>query len=139
MKRPFTILLIDDDTDDHDILNLALKKIDPGIVVNPAFDGVEALNTLKELYPDPDVILLDLNMPRMNGRQCLKAIREKDEWRHIPVYIYSTSVKPEVIDEAKTIGASGFIEKPAEIATLIQVLKDLMHSVQEGKIYQKTA
>lgn len=126
MKSPFTILLIDDDADDHEILNLALKRIDPNIIVNPAFDGVEAISTLKELYPDPHLILLDLNMPRMNGKQCLKAIRQNEEWKSIPIYIYSTSVKPEVIEEARKMGASGFIEKPAEISTLITVLRELM-------------
>lgn len=137
MKTPFNFFLIDDDTDDHEILNLAIRKIDTSIVVDRAFDGVEALTKLQDLSTSPHLILLDLNMPRMNGKQCLKAIRDNDTWKSIPVYIYSTSVKPELIDEIKTMGASGFIEKPAEIATLIQVLKDLMISVNTDIHWQQ--
>jgi two-component system response regulator len=57
------LLLIDDDIDDHEILSMALKKVDSSIVVNYAHDGVEALKKLKELVPRPHLILLDLNMP----------------------------------------------------------------------------
>lgn len=126
MKKPLNLLLIDDDIDDHDILRMALKKVDSSIVIHYAHDGVEALNKLKELFPDPNLILLDLNMPRMNGKQCLQAIRENAQYGNTPIYIYSTSVMPEVIAEIKKMGANGYIEKPADITTLIGVLKDLL-------------
>jgi CheY-like chemotaxis protein len=126
MKKPLIFLLIDDDTDDHEIFNIALKKIDSSIVIKYAHDGVEALNKLDELSPLPHLIFLDLNMPRMNGKQCLQAIRENERFEKTPVYIYSTSVIPEMVEEAKKIGAEGFIEKPADIPTLVGVLKDLI-------------
>jgi len=126
MKKPLHFLLIDDDTDDHEIFNIALNKVDSSIVINYAHDGVDALTKLNEISPIPHLIFLDLNMPRMNGKQFLKVIRENDRFGKTPIYIYSTSLLPDVVEEAKKMGADGFIQKPADILTLIGILKDLL-------------
>ena len=129
-RRPLNFLLIDDDIDDHEIFTMALKKVDSSIIVNFAHDGVEALKKLKELYPRPHLILLDLNMPRMNGKQCLKAIREDKVFGTTPIYIYSTSALPDVVEETIKMGATGYIEKPADIPTLVGVLEELLISIK---------
>jgi len=129
-RRALNLLLIDDDIDDHEILSMALKKVDSSIVVNYAHDGVEALKKLKELVPRPHLILLDLNMPRMNGKQCLQAIREDEVFGDTPVYIYSTSALPDVVEETIKMGATGYIEKPADIPTLIGVLEELLITIK---------
>jgi len=126
MIKPLYLLLIDDDTDDHEIFNIALNKVDSSIVINYAHDGVDALKKLNEILPIPHLIFLDLNMPRMNGKQFLKVIRENERFGKTPIYIYSTSLLPEVVEEAKKMGADGFIQKPADIVTLIGILKDLL-------------
>ena len=129
-KKPLNFLLIDDDIDDHEIFSMALKKVDSSIIVNYAHDGVEALKKLQELVPRPHLILLDLNMPRMNGKQCLKAIREDEVFGNTPIYIYSTSALPDVVEETIKMGATGYIEKPADIPTLIGVLEELVIAIK---------
>jgi len=136
MKKPLHFLLIDDDTDDHEIFNIALNKVDSSIVINYAHDGVDALQKLNEILPIPHLIFLDLNMPRMNGKQFLKAIRENERFGKTPIYIYSTSLLPELIEEAKKMGADGFIQKPADIITLVGILKDLLVVFRNKRGYQ---
>lgn len=131
MDEPISILLIDDDNDDHEILLVALKMTNLPVALQHAYDGEEAIASLKKANQHPHLILLDLNMPRMNGKQCLKAIRAHEEFNAIPIHIYSTTVKPEIVEEAREMGASGFIEKPSEIATLVQVLTDLLRSLKK--------
>ncbi len=126
MKKPLHFLLIDDDTDDHEIFNIALNKVDSSVVINYAHDGVDALKKLEEILPVPHLIFLDLNMPRMNGKQFLKVIRENERFRKTPIYIYSTSLLPDLVEEAKKMGADGFIQKPGDILTLVGILKDLL-------------
>lgn len=126
MKKPLHLLLIDDDTDDHEIFNIALNKVDSSIVIDYAHDGVDALKKLDEILPVPHLIFLDLNMPRMNGKQFLKVIRENKRFGKTPIYIYSTSLLPDVVEEATKMGADGFIQKPADILSLVGILKDLI-------------
>ena len=126
MKKPLHLLLIDDDTDDHEIFNIALNKVDSSIVIDYAHDGVDALKKLDEILPIPHLIFLDLNMPRMNGKQFLKVIRENKRFGKTPIYIYSTSLLPDVVEEATKMGADGFIQKPADILSLVGILKDLI-------------
>jgi CheY-like chemotaxis protein len=90
-----TILLVDDDQDDAYIFNEAIVTIDPNIKCIHVIDGIEALQILEDMTVD--IIFLDLNMPRMNGKECLEEIRKRNRLKDIPVIIYSTS--PEMIEE----------------------------------------
>ncbi len=108
------ILLIDDDADDRELFREALKQVDPLVICIEADDGDVALFLLNQ--PDavlPDVIFLDLNMPRMNGKQCLNEIKQSDALAHIPVVIYTTSKRGVDVEETKNMGAVHFITKPA--------------------------
>lgn len=113
MKKP-TILLVEDDDLDVISVQRSLKKLDSEYELHTAHNGKEALAMLTEnnALIHPDVILLDLNMPKMNGIEFLKVLRSDAKLKHIKVFIMTTSA--EIIDRITTeqLGISGYIIKP---------------------------
>ena len=116
------ILLVDDDTDDQYVFKDALQTVDSSIIVDTAIDGIDALQKLSENKTNPQLIFLDLNMPRMNGKSFLKEIKSSQELESIPVIVYSTSSNPTDVEEAKALGAKDFITKPNSYNELCEVL-----------------
>jgi len=127
MKDFIKCFLIDDDEDDYEIFRMALSEVDKSIEVHYALNGMEALRKLRE-DPSllPDYFFVDLNMPRMNGKQCVEAIRKSDQLKDIPVFIYSTFADPKTVAELKSLGATDFIVKPSNIKSLVQILSDVL-------------
>ena len=112
MKK-HTILLVEDDELDIISVQRSLKKLETEYELETAYNGREALNKLKEKDAIlPDVILLDLNMPKMNGLEFLKALRNDENLKHLKVLIMTTS--SEIVDRTITeqLGISGYIIKP---------------------------
>ena len=108
----------------------ALKEARVSNRLQVARDGVEALQMLKEPgagTPRPDVILLDLNLPRKDGREVLKAIKQDDALRHIPVVILSTSQAEQDIVHSYRLGASAFVTKPVEIDQFFEAVRAFEH------------
>lgn len=103
-KQILRCLLIDDDKDDQEIFKLALQDINERVVCLTADNGVEGLQILLSAIDLPHFIFLDLNMPQMNGKDCLAAIRRDPRLAEIPVIIYSTSSDPRDIFESKKLG-----------------------------------
>ncbi|WP_247234725.1 response regulator [Telluribacter sp. SYSU D00476] len=119
MPNPITCLLIDDDQDDQEIFALALNKVDPTIHCVTADDGLDALQKLNRNSDFvPEYIFLDLNMPRMNGKQCLTELKKIERLDQTPIIIYSTSSEPRDILETKQLGATDFMTKPSFIDAL---------------------
>ena len=92
------VLYVDDDSDDREIFAEIVEAIDPNIKVVEAANGIETINLLAagEL---PDIIFLDLNMPRKGGIECLKEIRSDARLRDLSIAIYSTSASEEDIED----------------------------------------
>ncbi|MGQ7944376.1 response regulator [Flavobacterium sp. WC2509] len=113
MKKP-TILLVEDDELDIISVERSLKKIESEYVLYTAYNGIEALKILrdKNLGLIPDVVLLDINMPRMNGIEFLKIIREDKNFSSLKVFIMTTSSENDDRFEAEQLGISGYIIKP---------------------------
>lgn len=109
--NPSRILLADDDADDRELFEEALSDIHPDAVLTTAQDGEELMFILKN-YHKPDLLFLDLNMPRKNGKECLHEIVKHPELQKIPIIIYSTSVNPTDIEETFSLGAILFFRKP---------------------------
>jgi CheY-like chemotaxis protein len=130
MRKNYTVFLVDDDADDQEIFALALAEVDHSISCVTARDGMEALDKLNESDFRPDYIFLDLNMPRMNGKQCLKRIKDQASLSQIPVVIYSTSSEDRDIEESKALGAAAFITKPPGISELIRSLHHILLDTQ---------
>src|SRR4051812_25501663 len=116
MNQSKTCLLIDDDQDDQDIFMIALNDSGKAVKCYTADNAVFGLKHL-DSNPDfvPDYIFLDLNMPGMNGKQCLVEIKSRPFLKNVPVVIYSTSSLPRDIEETKTLGAAAFITKPVSV------------------------
>lgn len=127
IKTIKTCLLVDDDEDDKEIFCLALKKIDPSIDCITASDGREALSILDDGSFIPDYIFLDLNMPRMDGKECLKEIRKQNRLDKVPVIIFTTSSAERDKEETKKLGANSFITKPPLVSTLADLLLKLFN------------
>lgn len=129
-------LLIDDDMDDQEIFALALEEVDDSYACVTASSAQDALEKLRDKRnPVPDYIFLDLNMPRMNGKECLTEIKKFEHLRHIPVVIYSTSSMKHDILETKKLGAFDFITKPFNMNDLVKVLHEFFDrttSVKHG-------
>lgn len=108
------ILLVEDDELDVISVERSLKKLDIEFELYTAYNGKEALRLLTEPLKGitPDVVLLDLNMPKMNGIEFLKIIRNQDTLKNLKVFIMTTSA--EIIDRSITeqLGISGYIIKP---------------------------
>ena len=113
MKKA-TILLVEDDELDIISVERSLKKLDSEYVLYTAYNGIEALKMLRdtELELVPDVILLDINMPRMNGIEFLNVLREDKKLKDLKVFIMTTSSEYNDRTEAEKLGISGYIIKP---------------------------
>ena len=107
------ILLVEDDQLDVISVERSLNKIDQNYELFTAYNGIEALDILKD-HPDalPDVILLDLNMPKMNGIEFLKVIKADDRYKDIDVFIMTTSGEEADRRLAEDLGISGYLIKP---------------------------
>src|SRR5687768_12985763 len=103
------ILYAEDDPEDVDVFREAVKSIDPNIGCIFAKDGKEALDILENAIILPDYIFLDINMPLVDGRTCLSAIKSNKELRSIPVIMYTTSNRQNDITEFKRLGAADYI------------------------------
>lgn len=118
-------LLIDDDIDDIEIFGIAIDELGKDIKCFTAIDGAEALKMLGNENFVPDYIFLDLNMPRMNGKQCLIEIKKIPRLAQVPVIMYSTSSSQRDVDETKKLGATFFLTKPSTISSLTEILGDV--------------
>ena len=120
------ILLADDDDEDFFILSEAFKEINfPGSIhwVQNGEKVMEFLNGLSAEDVLPSLIVLDLNMPRLNGAQTLKAVKSIERFRHIPVIIFSTSINPQERMECLNGGATSYEIKPSTYTDSLQVAK----------------
>jgi len=128
-------LLIDDDIDDRELFSEALASVSPSIKCDLAADAEEALNKLVSREIDiPDVIFLDINLPVMTGWQFLTSLKSRDDYKNIPVIMYSTSSNQRDKDIAKDLGALCFITKPNAFKTLKNTL-DVIVSYSNKKLY----
>lgn len=121
------ILLVEDNIADAHIIKLALKKYQVSARLHHVLDGREGLYFLQqqEQYhnvPRPDLILLDLNMPYMNGYEFLTAIKNNEHFKSIPVVVMSTSdVESDVLNSYR-LGAASYITKPSSLEQFMSVI-----------------
>ncbi len=119
------VLCIDDDPDDTDIFREALMEVNPEAQCLVANDGLNALKILRA-EPLPDVIFLDINMPRMSGREVLVQIKKSYKWSQIPIIIYSTTIIPRDADDYRKLGAHDFVRKHAKFKDLCNALQVIL-------------
>lgn len=130
--QPAVILMADDDDDDFMLTKKALKESKLLNELVRVSDGEELTDYLFQRgdYKDkqvkrPSIILLDLNMPRKDGREALKEIKESEELREIPIVVFTTSKAEEDIIRSYQLGVNSFISKPVTFKSLIEVMTSL--------------
>ena len=127
------ILLVEDDPDDETLAKRALKKNNIKNEVVVAHDGIEALDYLfgrgvyagRDLNDIPQVILLDLKLPKMNGLEVLREIRADERTKLLPVVILTTSKEQQDIMNSYSLGANSYIRKPVDFIQFAEAVRQL--------------
>jgi DNA-binding response OmpR family regulator len=106
---------------------MALQKIDESIELRSAKDGVEGLKKLRENFTFvPEFIFLDINMPKMNGLECLSEIKKLDHLKNAKIIMYSTSSDTDIQLRTRQLGADDFLVKPPKLGTLVNHLNRIL-------------
>jgi CheY-like chemotaxis protein len=132
-QRHITILVADDDADDRLMIEDALRENRLSNDLRFVFDGEELMDYLKRRgkyedpasSPRPGLILLDLNMPRKDGREALREIKEDPQLRSLPVLVLTTSKAEEDVYRTYNLGVNSFITKPVSFDALVAITRDL--------------
>ena len=128
MAHALECLLIDDDMDDHEIFSLALEDLDVHVKLTSVYNANQAISLLESGTYSADFIFLDLNMPRVDGKQCLVEIKSIPANKSVPVVIYSTSSEIKDLVEVQQLGAEAYIVKSSSLKDLVAALKDFFAS-----------
>jgi CheY-like chemotaxis protein len=128
MIIPKKILLVEDDADDQLFFTDALEMIDDNISCQIANNGNEALEVLNRFKPE--MIFMDLNMPIINGFECLRQIRQEEKFQAVPVVIFTTSRNAHDIEKAKSLGADLFFTKPSNFRILSDKLREIVTNLR---------
>ncbi|MHA7128722.1 response regulator [Algoriphagus namhaensis] len=133
LSRNINILIAEDDEDDILLIQKAFEKCLPRENIVCVTDGELLLQYLRredpytntQAYPDPDIILLDLNMPRKDGKAALEEIKRHENFKKIPVIIFTTSTLKNDIDTTYSLGGNSFITKPGNFEELVKVTQEI--------------
>ncbi|MWB95538.1 response regulator [Flavobacterium sp. GA093] len=126
-KNALYILLADDDEDDRLFFKDAFEEVRVQTQVEFAFDGMQLMEHLQQ--PDvilPDVLFLDLNMPKKSGKECLAEIKQDQRLKNIIIAIYSTSSSEEDIEDTFVQGANIYIKKPSDFNDLKKIINEVL-------------
>lgn len=132
-KRPIVILIADDDAEDRMLIHEALEESRLKNSIQFVENGEELMDYLhnrnrfrdKAKFPTPGLVLLDLNMPKKDGREALKEIKADETLRLIPIVVLTTSKAEEDVLRTYDLGVNSFITKPVTFSALVEVMKTL--------------
>jgi CheY-like chemotaxis protein len=131
MREKFTIVIADDDIDDQDLIKSGLSECRVHVDIVTVFDGLKLMDYLlqrheyKNVVGGPDLILLDLNMPLMDGFLVLNEIRKYVSLRKIPIYVITTSRSSRDREKALDLGATGFYSKGTSSKDIVRLVKEI--------------
>ena len=128
--RPIVVLLVEDSPGDVRLTQVAFSEANPSVVLHVATDGVEAMSFLTHTgkhagAPRPDLILLDLNLPKMDGREVLARVKENAELQTIPTVILTTSSAMGDIKQSYELRANCYLTKPVELDAFENLVKSI--------------
>ncbi len=131
--RRNVLIMVDDDNDDLFLATEAIDSIAPDVEFRTLHNGLELIDYLNRqgsfaspaTAPRPDLVLLDLNMPILDGHATLDMLRKQDEFRDIPIVIFSTSTAPMDIRKSYVGGANTYIAKPQSFDELCEIMQRL--------------
>ncbi len=131
--QPLHILLAEDNQDHADLVIETLQEYNVANHIDHVKAGDDVFRFLDRIAPFdalpdkglPDIILLDIKMPRMNGREVLAKLKQETRWKKIPVIMVTTSANPTEINECFALGASSYLTKPIKFNEFAQKIRDL--------------
>jgi CheY-like chemotaxis protein len=126
MKKEKYCLLVEDDPEDQEFFIDALHHVSSTTGCYAVSNGEEALYTLLQVDFNPDYIFTDLNMPKMDGFEFLRILRNMERFRNIPVIVYSSDYSEELIQKVKALGVMAYYSK-TRIGALKDILKKYFH------------
>ncbi len=134
-RKSICVLIAEDDEDDRMLTKKALEANGIPLRISFVDNGEELMDYLNRngvytdpgAYPWPDLILLDLNMPRKNGREALQEIKQDPRFRRVPVVVLTTSKEQEDIVHSYDLGANSYITKPVTFEGLVRVLREMLN------------
>jgi CheY-like chemotaxis protein len=121
------ILMVDDDAEDRQLLQDSFEEIGYAHSIHYEENGEKALEYLHQCVANgelPELVILDLNMPRLNGRQTLQSIKEHPALKNMKVVIYSTSLNPKERDECISLGAHSYVVKPNTYKESLEIARN---------------
>ena len=126
-KKPIHILLVEDNEGDVVLTKEALEEISINITLSVLKDGKQAIDFLNHIGEDtdltfPDLMLLDINLPKKNGHEVLQYVKENEKFKHIPVIMLTTSSSERDINLSYTNHANCYITKPSDVDEYIEAL-----------------
>jgi CheY-like chemotaxis protein len=133
-KNTLRVLIADDDKDDRYFIDLAFKEAELPHIVNFVSNGEELMEYLYKIHASgntqetPDLVLLDLNMPKKDGREALKEIKSDFRFQSLNVVIFSTTISEQDRVFTSMLGASGHIIKPFDFSELIRTIREVCDS-----------
>ncbi len=127
------ILLVEDNPDDVELTRIAFAEAGSGHVIRVVTDGAQAIDYLlargeyasRDINDLPALVLLDLNLPKLDGREVLQAIRDNPASRSLPVVVLTTSAEPIDVDGVYELGANSYIQKPVEFERFVDVVRQI--------------
>lgn len=125
-KGPFNIVIADDDEDDLYLFAQAINELGLDANLSQAQTGVEVLEILQTVKELPRIIILDVNMPLMDGLTALGVIRANENYKTVPIIIFSTTENPRGVRDAYRLGASLFLRKPTTYSDYLNIIRALV-------------
>ncbi len=127
------ILLVEDNPDDVELTRIAFAEAGSGYEIRVVTDGAQAVDYIlargeyagRNASDLPALVLLDLNLPKLNGREVLQVIRENPATRSLPVVVLTTSAEPMDVGSVYELGANSYIQKPVEFERFVDVVRQI--------------
>lgn len=119
------ILLVEDNPDDESLTQRALRRGDQGAEVIVAHDGADALEALETMTELPDLVLLDLKLPKLDGAEVLRQIRDNDRTRRLCVVVFTSSGEPRDIALCHGLGCNSYVVKPVAYESYISTVQQI--------------
>lgn len=138
MPKSKRLVYIDDDEDDILVLAEVLLQVNDDIECISAVNAQDGLDLLEQRDP-PHYIFLDINMPRISGKQCLQIIRANPRYDDVPVVMLSTSTSDTDVKECMALGATAFLVKPSDLPSFGEKLRVLFESIHHQALLRSTS
>jgi CheY-like chemotaxis protein len=130
-QKKFSILIADDDLEDQELIKMAIREVNCVFEVSSVYNGIQLMdyvrkqNVYKNIEEDVDLLLLDLNMPKMDGFDVLAAFKADEKLRRIPIFIFSSSNNEKDIERALRLGATRFYTKPTDLGKYKEIMEEV--------------